>query len=159
MSGGLERARGHLAAAVAELEAACRAWGVWADEVRERAEQRLGTGPADPRVCREPEYARALDAGRPFTEAARAAAVALRASCEAAGACAASWPRGPGNGNRFTSFLIAANDTGRGEPMRVVRIAPARQLALFAGQDGCAGPVAGAAGGKPGCRCSACWPG
>ncbi len=64
MSGGLERARGHLAAAVAELEAACRAWGVWADEVRERAEQRLGAGPADPRVCCEPEYARALDAGR-----------------------------------------------------------------------------------------------
>ena len=45
MSGGLERARGHLAAAVAELEAACRVWGVPADEVRERAEQRLGTGP------------------------------------------------------------------------------------------------------------------
>ena len=91
MSGGLERARGHLAAAVAELEAACRAWGVWADEVRERAEQRLGTGPADPRVCCDLEYARALDAGRPFTEAARAAAVALRASCEAAGGFA-----GPG---------------------------------------------------------------
>ena len=34
MSGGLEQARGHLAAAVAELEAACRAWGLWADEVR-----------------------------------------------------------------------------------------------------------------------------
>ena len=63
MSGGLERARGHLAAAVAELEAACRAWGVWADEVRERAEQRLGTGPGDPRVCREPEYARRLMPG------------------------------------------------------------------------------------------------
>jgi len=91
VSGGLERARGHLAA-VAELEAACRAWGVWADEVRERAEQRLGTGPGDARVCCEPEYARALDAGRPFTEAARAAAVALRASCAAAG-CA-----GPGRG-------------------------------------------------------------
>lgn len=87
MSGGLERARGHLAAAVAELEAACRAWGVWADEVRERAEQRLGAGPADPRVCCEPEYVRALEAGRPFTEAARA----LRASCAAAGGCA-----GPG---------------------------------------------------------------
>jgi hypothetical protein len=91
VSGGLERARGHLAAAVAELEAACRAWGVWADEVRERAEQRLGTGPADPRVCCEPEYARALDAGRPFTEAAQAAAVALQASCAAADGCA-----GPG---------------------------------------------------------------
>ncbi|HEV3292109.1 MAG TPA: hypothetical protein VG123_24280 [Streptosporangiaceae bacterium] len=85
MSGGLERARGHLAAAVAELEAACRAWGVWADEVRERAEQRLGTSPADPLVWRDLEYARALDAGRPFIEAARAAAVALRASGAAGG--------------------------------------------------------------------------
>jgi hypothetical protein len=37
--------------------------------------------------------------------------------------------------NRFTSFLIAAKRTGRGEPMRVLRIAPARQLALFAGPD------------------------
>jgi len=109
VSRGLERARGHLAAAVAELEAACRAWGVWADEVRERAEQRLGTGPADPRVCGEPEYARAVEAGRPFTEAARAAAAALRASGEAAGGCAGPG-RGPGNGNRFTSFLIAANE-------------------------------------------------
>jgi hypothetical protein len=45
-------------------------WGLWADEVRERAEQRLGTGPGDPRVCCDLEYARALDAGRPFTEAA-----------------------------------------------------------------------------------------
>jgi len=80
VSGGLERARGHLAAAGAELEAACRAWGLWADEVRERAEQRLGTGPADPRVCRDLEYARALDAGRPFLEAARVAAEALRAA-------------------------------------------------------------------------------
>ena len=95
MSGGLERARGHLAAAVAELEAACGAWGVWADEVRERAEQRLGAGPGDPRVCCEPEYARALDAGRPFTEAARAAAVALRASCAAAGGCAGPGGAGP----------------------------------------------------------------
>jgi hypothetical protein len=116
VSGGLERARGHLAAAVAELEAACRAWGVWADEVRERAEQRLGTGPADPRVCCDLEYARALDAGRPFTEAARAAAVALRASCEAAGGFAGPWPCGPGNGNRFTSFLIAANESEEVNP-------------------------------------------
>ena len=95
MSGGLEQARGHLAAAVAELEAACRAWGVWADEVRERAEQRLGTGPADPRVRGDLEYARALDAGRPFTEAARAAARALRASCAAGGGCAGPDGAGP----------------------------------------------------------------
>lgn len=98
MSGGLERARGHLAAAVGELEAARRAWGVWADGVRERAEQRLGTGPADPRVCSDPEYGQALDAGRPFIEAARVAAEALRSSCEAAGGlsgkrrCWRCWP-------------------------------------------------------------------
>jgi hypothetical protein len=95
VSGGLEQARGHLAAAVAELEAACRAWGLWADEVRERAEQRLGTGPGDPRVRCEPEYARALDAGRPFTGAARAAAAALRASCAGAGGCAGPGGTGP----------------------------------------------------------------
>jgi len=95
VSGGLEQARGHLAAAVAELEAACRAWGVWADEVRERAEQRLGTGPADPRVCCEPEYARALDAGRPFTEGARAAARGLRGSWEAGGGSAGPGGAGP----------------------------------------------------------------
>jgi hypothetical protein len=83
VSRGLDRARGHLAAAAAELEAACRAWGVWADEVREQAEQRLGSGPCDPRVCSDPEYARALDAGGPFIEAARVAATALeRAGCE-----------------------------------------------------------------------------
>jgi len=77
-------------------------WGVRADEVRERAEQRLGTGPGDPRVCCDPEYARALDAGRPFTEAARAAARALRASGAAAGGCA-----GPGG---------AAPETAIGSP-------------------------------------------
>lgn len=82
MSGGLERARGHLEVAAAELEAACRAWGVWADEVRERAEQRLGTGPCDPRAWSDPEYGAALDAGRPFLQAARVVA-ALRAACSA----------------------------------------------------------------------------
>ena len=83
MSRGLDRARGHLAAAAAELEAAVGAWGLWADEVRERAERRLGAGPGDLRVWGDPEYARALDAGGPFIEAARVAATALeRASCE-----------------------------------------------------------------------------
>ena len=95
MSRGLERARGHLAAAVAELEAACRVWGVWADEVRERAEERLGTGPSDPRVRRDPEYARALDAGGPFLEAARVAADALRAGCGAAGGFGGPGGAGP----------------------------------------------------------------
>jgi hypothetical protein len=110
VSGGLERARGHLAAAVAELEAACRAWGVWADEVRERAEQRLGTGPGDPRVCCEPEYARALDAGRPFTEAGAGRGCGAARQLRGGGWLRRSWPCGPGNGNRFTSFLIAANE-------------------------------------------------
>ena len=81
MSGGLERARGHLAAAAAEAEAACRAWGVWADEVRERAERRLGIGPCEAGACSDPEYAAALDAGGSFLEAARVMAVLL-AACE-----------------------------------------------------------------------------
>jgi hypothetical protein len=79
-SGGLERARGHLAVAVAELDAACRAWGVWADDVREQAEMRLGADPEDLRVLRDAEYARALDAGAPFLEAARVAMAAVAAS-------------------------------------------------------------------------------
>jgi hypothetical protein len=81
VSSGLERARGCLAAAAGEAEAACRAWGVWADEVRERAERRLGAGPCEPRACLDREYAAALDAGRPFIEAARVLA-ALLAVCE-----------------------------------------------------------------------------
>lgn len=84
MSRGLELAREHLAAAVAELEAARRTWGVWADGIRERAEERLGAGPGDPRLYGDREYLRALDAGGPFIEAARVAAEALRASCGAA---------------------------------------------------------------------------
>ena len=80
MSRGLAAARGHLATAAAELEAAVGAWGLWADEVREQAERRLGTGPGDRRVWGDPEYARALDAGGLFIEAARAVAAALQAS-------------------------------------------------------------------------------
>jgi hypothetical protein len=96
VSRGLDRARGHLAAAAAELEAACRAWGVWADDVRERAEERLGTGPGDPRVCSDPEYARALDAGGPFIEAARVAATALeRAGCKMPAGLAGPGSEGP----------------------------------------------------------------
>jgi hypothetical protein len=101
VSRGLEAARGHLAAAGAELEAAVGAWGLWADEVRERAERRLGAGPCDRRVWGDPEYARALDAGGPFIEAARAVAAALQAGGRVPGL--RSWPPGPGNGNRFTS--------------------------------------------------------
>jgi hypothetical protein len=111
VSRGLEAARGHLARAAAELEAAAGAWGLWADEVRERAERRIGAGPGDRRVWDDPEYARALDAGGPFIEAARAVAAALQASGWVPGAGWFAVPPRPGNGNRFTSFLIAANDT------------------------------------------------
>ena len=96
MSRGLDRARGHLAAAAVELEAAVGAWGLWADEVRERAERRLGAGPGDLRVWGDPEYARALDAGGPFIEAARVAATALeRAGCEMPASLAGPGSAGP----------------------------------------------------------------
>ena len=110
MSRGLERACGHLAAAAAELEAACRAWGVWADEVRERAEQRLGTGPADPRVCCDPEYARALDAGQAVHRGGAGRGGGAAGRLRGCGRVRRSWRCGPGDGNRFTSFLIAANE-------------------------------------------------
>jgi hypothetical protein len=96
VSRGLEAARGHLAAAATELEAAVGAWGLWADEVRERAERRLGAGPDDRRVWGDPEYARALDAGGPFVEAARAVATALQASGWMPGAGRVCGPGHPG---------------------------------------------------------------
>jgi hypothetical protein len=74
----LVRARRHLEAAVAELSAARQAWGVWADGVRQLAEQRLGvTDLTDQRVIDDPGYARALDMGAVYAEAVRAAEVAL----------------------------------------------------------------------------------
>ena len=121
MSRGLDRARGHLAAAAAELEAAVGAWGLWADEVRERAERRLGAGPGDLRVWGDPEYARALDAGGPFIEAARVAAAALEQGLRDARLLGRSWQCRPGNGNRFTSFLIAANETEEVNPCAFLR--------------------------------------
>jgi hypothetical protein len=89
VSGGLEAARRHLAVAVAELEAAVGAWGLWADEIREQAERRMGAAPCDPEVRDDPQYARALDAGGPFIEAARAAAAALKATGQMPGGLAA----------------------------------------------------------------------
>jgi len=78
-AGELGRARLHAERAVAELTAALQAWGLWADSVRERAEQRLAvTDLDDQRVLSDPEYGQALDAGRVFAEALRAAEV-LRA--------------------------------------------------------------------------------
>ena len=79
-AGDLDRARLHAERAVAELTAALRAWGLWADSVRERAEQRLAvTDLDDQRVLGDPEYGRALDAGGVFAEALRAAEAVLRA--------------------------------------------------------------------------------
>lgn len=79
-AGELDRARLHAERAVAELKAALQAWGLWADSVRERAEQRLGvTDLDDRRVLSDPEYGQALDAGGVFAAALRAAEAVLRA--------------------------------------------------------------------------------
>jgi hypothetical protein len=80
-AGDLARARLHAERAVAELTAALRAWGLWADSVRERAEQRLAVADLDDqRVLSDPEYGQALDAGGVFAEALRAAETVLRAA-------------------------------------------------------------------------------
>ena len=66
-AGELGRARLHAERAVAELTAAVQAWGLWANSVRERAEQRLAvTDLDDQRVLADPEYGQALDAGGVF---------------------------------------------------------------------------------------------
>ena len=78
---GLGRARGHLERAVAQLDAARLAWGVWADDIRQLTEQRLGISDLlDERVLDDPGYGRALDIGGPVGEAVTAAATALRAA-------------------------------------------------------------------------------
>jgi len=83
-AGEVGRARLHAERAVAELTAAREAWGVWADIVRERAEQRLAVADLDDqRVLSDPEYRQALDAGRVFAEALRAAEAVLRAGLPA----------------------------------------------------------------------------
>ena len=74
----LGRARRHLERAVAELEQARLAWGVWADSVRKLAEQRTGISVAAGFGLLDDEgYARALRMGTWFDDAAGAAAVAL----------------------------------------------------------------------------------
>jgi len=79
-AGELGRARLHAERAVAELTVALQAWGLWADSVRERTEQRLAvTDLDDPRVLGDLEYGQALDAGGVFAEALRAAGAAVRA--------------------------------------------------------------------------------
>ena len=80
----LARVRLHAERAAAELTAAVQAWGLWADSVRERAEQRLAvTDLDDQRVLSDPEYGRALDAGAMLAEALRAAEAVLRAGVPA----------------------------------------------------------------------------
>jgi hypothetical protein len=74
----LGRARGHLNRAIAELEQARLAWGVWADGLRKLAEQRTGISAADGFGLLDDEgYAAALRMGAWFDDAAGAAAVAL----------------------------------------------------------------------------------
>jgi hypothetical protein len=55
-AGDLDRARLHAERAVAELTAALRAWGLEADSVRERAEQRLAVTDLDDQRVLNPEY-------------------------------------------------------------------------------------------------------
>jgi hypothetical protein len=77
----LGRARWHLGRAVAELEEARLAWGVWADGIRQLAEQRLGTDDfLDFRVLDDPGYGRALELGAPFDAAVKSAGTALAAA-------------------------------------------------------------------------------
>jgi hypothetical protein len=84
----LGRAHRHLERAMAELEQACLAWGVWADSVRELAEQRTGISVADGlALLDDPEYARALRLGTWFDGAVAAA----RSAREAADAGDAGW--------------------------------------------------------------------
>ena len=71
----LAGARLHLERAIAELEQAGLAWGVWADGVRKLAEQRTGMSVADGfGLLDDHDYARALRMGGWFDDAARAAA-------------------------------------------------------------------------------------
>jgi hypothetical protein len=78
---GLSRARGHLERAAAYLEEARRAWGCWADEIRQLAEQYYGVADLDDRrVLGDPGYGQALGIGGPAGEAVRAAGMALRAA-------------------------------------------------------------------------------
>jgi hypothetical protein len=77
----LGRARCHLGRAIAELEQARLAWGVWADSVRKLAERRTGISVADGfGLLDDQEYAAALRMGGWFDDAVNAAAVALEAA-------------------------------------------------------------------------------
>jgi hypothetical protein len=63
---------------MADLERARLAWGVWADGIRKLAEQGTGISVAEGfGLLDDPGYARALELGIPFDEAADAAGAAL----------------------------------------------------------------------------------
>lgn len=47
--------------AAALLDDAWLATGVWADDIRQEAERRLGIGPTDERAWDDPDYSTALD--------------------------------------------------------------------------------------------------
>ena len=82
---GLGRARRHLERAVAELNQARLAWGCWADDVRQLAEQHYRVADfSDHRVLDDPGYGQALDIGSPVGEAVRVAGLALLAAGGAA---------------------------------------------------------------------------
>ena len=60
-----------LAEAQRAIEDLNLAWGVWADDVRQDAERRLGTD-ADETLWADQDYSRALDGGGPIRQAAEA---------------------------------------------------------------------------------------
>jgi hypothetical protein len=81
--GGCElcRARWHLERAAAELEQARLAWGCWADDVRQLAEQHYRVADFDDRrVLSDPGYGQALDVGGAVGEAVRVAGLARHAA-------------------------------------------------------------------------------
>lgn len=83
----MTRARRHLERALAELEEARLAWGVWADGVRELAELAAGISVAEGfGLLDNPGYALALRMGIPFDEAVGAAGTALAVAAGAGGA-------------------------------------------------------------------------
>ena len=103
----------HVGRAVAELRAARQVWGVWADGIRQRAEQppRV-TGLRDQRVLDDLEYARVLDMAPPNVGAVNAAEAALEAGGSGGDGGAAVpllpvCPSGRVSTNRFTPSLIA----------------------------------------------------
>jgi hypothetical protein len=84
----LGRARRHLERAVAHLEEARLAWGCWADEIRQLAEQHYRVADFnDRRVLGDPGYGQALDIGGPVGEAVRVARMALRTAAAGGADC------------------------------------------------------------------------